>query len=183
MIEFALVVVGLGVAVGTLAAILWSIARPERRLWPPQHYTAVTPFLVWVPTFTLFGALVALGVLGWGVVTLPDWLRFGIALPLIVAGNVGVWAEVLKFGVPQTGGAKGTLKTNGLYRFSRNPQYVSDSAMVLGWMLVSAAPWVWLVGVFAIVVLLVAPFSEEPWLEDNYGQAYRDYKAKARRYF
>ena len=183
MIEFALVAVGSGVAVGTLAAILWSIAHPERRLWPPQRYTAVTPVLVWVPTFTLFGALVALGVLGWGEITLPNWLRFGIGLPLIVLANAGVWAEVLKFGVPQTGGAKGTLKTDGLYRFSRNPQYVADSAMVLGWMLVSAAPWAWLVGVFAIAVLLAAPFSEEPWLEDNYGQPYRDYKAKVRRYF
>ncbi len=183
MTEIALVVVGMGIALGTLAAILWSVACPERRLWPPQRYNALTPFLVWVPTFTLFGALLGLGVLGWGTITLPDWLRFGLGLPLIILGNVGVWAEVAKFGVPQTGGAKGTLKTDGLYRYTRNPQYVSDSAMVLGWMLVSAAPWVVLVGVIAIAVLLVAPLSEEPWLEENYGQAYRDYKRKVRRYF
>lgn len=182
MIEFALVIVGLGVAVGTLAAILWSIARPERRLWPPQRYTAMTPVLVWVPTFMLFGALVALGVLGWGAITLPEWLRFGIGLPLIVLGNVGVWVEVLKFGVPQTGGAKGTLKTDGLYRFSRNPQYVSDSAMVFGWMLVSAAPLVSLVGCFAIAVLLVAPFAEEAWLSENYGHTYDQYRQRVRRF-
>lgn len=183
MMEFVLIFLGLGVALGTLAAILWSMAYPERRLWPPQRYTAATPVLVWVPTFTLFGALVVLGVLGWGTIILPEWLRFGLGFLLIVLGNLGVWAEVAKFGVPQTGGAKGTLKTDGLYRYSRNPQYVSDSAMVLGWILVSAAPWVLLVGLFAIVVLLVAPFAEEPWLEKTYGQPYRDYKGRVRRYF
>ena len=88
----------------------------------------------------------------------------------------------MKFGVPQTGGAKGALKTDGLYRFSRNPQYVADSAMVLGWMLVSAAPWVFLVGCFAIAVLLIAPFAEEPWLKETYGQPYLDYLGKVRRY-
>lgn len=183
MIEFALVLIGSGIAIGTMAAILWSIAHPEGRLWPPQRYTAATPFLVWVPTFTLFGALVALGVLGWGEVMLPEFLRFGIGLPLIVLGNLGVWVEVIRFGIAQTGGAKGPLITHGLYRFSRNPQYVSDCAMVFGWMLVSATPLVFLVGCFAIAVLLTAPFAEEPWLEDNYGQPFRDYKATVRRYF
>lgn len=182
MIEITLVLVGSGIAIGTLAAILWSIARPQRRLWPPQRYTAVTPFLVWVPTFALFGALVGLGALGWGTIALPDWLRFGIGLPLIVLGNLGVWAEVAKFGVPQTGGAKGTLKTDGLYRFSRNPQYVADSAMVFGWMLVSAAPLVFAVGCFAIAVLLVAPFAEEPWLKEKYGIEYEQYAQKVRRF-
>jgi len=182
MMELVLVILGMGVALGTLGAILWSVAYPMRRLWPPQRYNALTPFLIWVPTFALFGALVGLGVLGWGAIALPNWLRFGVGVPLIVLGNLGVWAEVAKFGVPQTGGAKGTLKTDGLYRYSRNPQYVADSAMVLGWILLSAAPWVILVGVPAIAILLVAPLSEEPWLEENYGQPYRDYMNRVRRY-
>ena len=46
MMESMLLFLGLGLAAATLASVLWSIAFPERRIWPPQHYTAVTPILV-----------------------------------------------------------------------------------------------------------------------------------------
>ena len=93
MMESTLLFLGLGLAAATLASILWSIAFPERRIWPPQHYTAVTPILVWVPTFSLFGILILLGVWGWGDLAVPGWLRFGIGMPLIVIGNVVVWSD------------------------------------------------------------------------------------------
>ena len=64
MIEVILIYLGLGIAAVTLASILWSIAFPERRIWPPKRYTSITPILVWVPTFSLFGILIMLGVLG-----------------------------------------------------------------------------------------------------------------------
>ena len=98
-----LIMLGLGIASATLAAILWSIAFPDKRIWPPRQYTTLTPFLVWVPTFTLFGALILLGVLGWGELEIPSGVRFGVGLPLILIGNLVVWMEVSHFGVPQTG--------------------------------------------------------------------------------
>ncbi len=88
------------------AAMLWSIAYPGRRLWPPKRYTMTTPILVWVQTFALFGILIGLGVMEWGNLPIPNWLRFGVGVPLIGAGNVVVWLEVAQFGVAQTRGAK-----------------------------------------------------------------------------
>lgn len=85
-----LIILGLGVAAMTLAAILWSIAFPARTIWPPKRYTAVTPLLVWVPTFTLFGVLFLLGVWGWADLAIPSWLRFGVGPPLILIGNIVV---------------------------------------------------------------------------------------------
>jgi len=90
MMESTLLFLGLGLAAATLASILWSIAVPERRIWPPKRYTAFTPVLVWVPTFSLFGILILLGVWGWGDLAVPGWLRFGIGIPLIVIGNIVV---------------------------------------------------------------------------------------------
>lgn len=180
--EIGLTILGLGIVAGTLTAVLWSIARPTRRLWPPLRYTALTPFFVWVPTFTLFGVLIALGVMGWGELPIYAWLRFGLGMPLILIGNIAVWSEVLHFGVPQTGGAVGHLRTEGLYRYSRNPQYMADIVMVAGWMLLSAAPLVLLVGSAAITVLLAAPFSEEPWLRDRYGSDFVTYASRVRRF-
>ena len=182
MIETALTIVGLGIAAATFAAILWSIRRPTQRLWPPQQYKASTPIFVWVPTFTLFGTLVALGILGWGDLALSQWLRYGVGIPLIVIGNVVVWSAVAGFGIHKTGGATGGLQTSGLYRFSRNPQYVADIGMILGWMMLSAAPLALLVGVSAIIVLVAAPFSEEAWLRAHYGSDFDSYADRVRRF-
>jgi len=180
--EVILISLGLGTAVATLASIFWSIAFPERRIWPPNRYTLITPVLVWVPTFSLFGAPIMLGALGWGDLAFPTWLRFGVGIPLIVIGNVVVWSEVAHFGVPQTGGAKGTLRTAGMYRYSRNPQYMADIAIVAGWIILSAAPWTIAVGLPAIMVLAIAPFAEERWMLEQYGQPYEEYRSRTRRF-
>ncbi|WP_415919038.1 methyltransferase family protein [Tateyamaria sp. SN6-1] len=180
--QAVLIVVGLVIAAGTLAAILWSIAYPERRFWPPKRYTKATPVLIWVPTFTLFGILIVLGVMNWGSLPFPTWLRFGVGIPLIVAGNVIVWSEVAQFGIAQTGGAKGSLRTGGMYRYSRNPQYIADIAMIIGWIVLSASSGAVLIGFAGIAVLIVAPFAEEPWLKEQYGSAFEGYRAKVRRF-
>jgi len=180
--EQVLTVVGLTIAGVTIAALLWSTARPDRRIWPPQSYRRWTPVFVWVPTFALSGAIVVLGYLQWGEMELPVWLRYGLGLPIVILANLAVWYEVAKFGIEQTGGAKGTLKTDGLYRYSRNPQYVADAAMIVGWLILSASPGAVTVGVAAIIALLSAPFAEELWLKEQYGKSYLDYMSRVRRF-
>lgn len=180
--QSVLVLIGLAIAAATLAAILWSITYPERRLWPPKRYTKATPILVWVPTFTLFGILIFLGLINRGSLPIPTWLRFGVGIPLIIAGNVIVWSEVAQFGIAQTGGAKGSLRTGGMYRYSRNPQYVADIAIVAGWIVLSASAGAAFVGFAGMVVLIAAPFAEEPWLKGQHGSVYDEYKAKVGRF-
>lgn len=180
--ETGLMILGLGIAVGTLTAILWSIVFPERRLWPPSKYTAMTPILVWVPTFTLFGVLILLGVLGWGELSIPNWIRFGVGVSLVLIGNVVVWTEVFYFGISQTGGAVGNLRTSGFYRYTRNPQYMADIVMICGWMILSAAPYALLLGFSATAILAIAPFSEEPWLREQYGSDFDAYAKTVRRF-
>ena len=180
--EWLLTVLGLAIAGVTVGALFWSIARPDRRIWPPQSYGRWTPVFVWVPTFVLSGAIVVLGVMQWGEMELPVWLRYGFGLPTIVLANLAVWYEVGKFGIEQTGGAKGTLKTDGLYRYSRNPQYVADAAMIVGWLVLSASPAAIPVSAAAITALLIAPFAEEPWLKDKYGKGYLNYISNVRRF-
>ncbi|MCF6445198.1 isoprenylcysteine carboxylmethyltransferase family protein [Nereida sp. MMG025] len=177
-----LTALGLLIAFTTLVAIGWSVAKPGRSLWPPQRYTAATPFIIWIPTFSLFGIIIALGVLEWGTIGIPFAVRFLLGVPLIVMGNLGVWLEVSKFGIDQTGGAPGSLRTQGLYRYSRNPQYVSDIMIVVGWLILCASPSAMLVGSAAITVLIAAPFSEEKWLVSQYGDDYLAYMGRVRRF-
>ncbi len=107
-----LVIFGVGLSVVALAVILWSITFPSRRIWPPGQSGPIVLIFVWLPTLALFAVLITLGVLDWGEIALPMWLRFGVGPSLIAVGNLAVWHEVRKFGLVQTSGAKGSLRTD-----------------------------------------------------------------------
>lgn len=71
----------------------------------------------------------------------------------------------------------------GLYRFSRNPMYVSVALILLGWALAYASPG--LLAYAAAVALafhLRVVFGEEPWLARTHGQAWQDYVRRVRRW-
>lgn len=178
----ALIASGLAIAGLKLAAILWSIVMPTHRIWPPRRFWWGTLILVWGPTFALFAILIVLGILGWGGFGIDRWFRYGVGVPIIVVSNLVVWFEVAQFGIAQTSGAKGTLRTDGFYRHSRNPQYVADILMILGWCLISAAPGTAMVGAAATLVLVAAPFAEEGWMHEQYGSKYTAYRSQVRRF-
>lgn len=54
--------------------------------------------------------------------------------------------------------------------------------MIIGWILLTAAPLVLLVGSVAILVLLAAPFAEEPWLRARYGNEFEKYASRVRHF-
>ena len=81
-----------------------------------------------------------------------------------------------------TSGEATGLKTDGLYSWSRNPQYMADVIILIGWGVLTASLWALPVLSIGLAVLLVAPFAEEPWLQEKYGAPYREYKFNVRRY-
>lgn len=178
----AAIAVGLSCGLAAVAALVWSMARPDRRLWPPRHYSRAFSAAVWALTLGLFGAAGLLGLIGWGAGGYPGWLRFGAGPALFVLANLVVWPAAAGFGYDQTSGAKGALRTGGFYRWSRHPQYVADAAMLAGWALWSGAPAVLPVAAMGIAALLLAPWAEEPWLEATYGEQYRRYRNRVRMY-
>ncbi|MGR3512273.1 MAG: methyltransferase family protein [Paracoccaceae bacterium] len=114
---------------------------------------------------------------------LPAWMRYGLGIPTVVLSNIAVWSAVRRFGIAQTGGAEGTLKTDGLYRYSRNPQYVADAVMIFGWLVLSSSAATLLVGATSIFALLIAPLAEESWMKERYGRVYEAYMKVTPRYF
>lgn len=177
-----LLILGLTACAIALALVLHAVLRPETGLWPPRHPSRRSRLAVWTLTIGIVVLLAALSVLDWGAMPLPGWLRWGVGLPLVLAGNFVVWREAGAFGSAQTMGDAGSLRTEGFYRWSRNPQYVADMALVVGWVLVSASGAAVPMAVAVLALLALAPLAEEPWLEATYGQAWRDYRARVRRY-
>jgi protein-S-isoprenylcysteine O-methyltransferase Ste14 len=80
-------------------------------------------------------------------------------------------------------GEKQGLRTDGWFRYSRNPVYVATWIGLIGWAVLTPHPLVvFLLAPWALMYLL-APIFEEPWLEQQYGEAYTDYKRSTPRFF
>ena len=85
-------------------------------------------------------------------------------------------------GIENTYGADDSLVTTGLYRYSRNPQYVASIIGFTGLAIAVATPEIIMLSALAILVYTLMPFAEEPWLEKAYGEAYRAYEAQTPRF-
>lgn len=182
-IELLSVVVAACSGLYLLGAFAWSIMFPKRRVWPPKAATRGIKLRVWIATIAIFGAAFVLGVVNWNDFGWPAPLRWGLGVPMILAGNVIVWMGVRKIGLGATSGEVAVLKTDGLYQYSRNPQYVADMVILMGWAVLSASGWAVAIAGLGITTLAAAPHAEEPWLDANYGDQFRDYKRQVRRYF
>lgn len=79
--------------------------------------------------------------------------------------------------------ASTALVTTGPYQVLRNPIYLGEVFVFFGIAEVTKNIWFVILGVvFAIAVTWLAIVPEEKHLEDRFGDAYRDYKAKTRRW-
>ncbi|WP_051540963.1 isoprenylcysteine carboxylmethyltransferase family protein [Ahrensia sp. 13_GOM-1096m] len=183
-IEIYIATLAAGLIAGAymLGMLVLSAIYPEKRTWPPEHATKAIKFRVWLMTILIFAAAFVLGALDWNRFEWPAAIRWGIGVPLIVLGNIAVWNGVFKIGMDATSGEATGLKTDGLYRWSRNPQYVADITILLGWGVLTASLWALPVLAIGFAVLAVAPFAEEPWLEKVYGEDYRSYRLRVPRY-
>ncbi len=165
-----------------LGMLIWSAAYPEKRVWPPDHATNAIKFRVWFMTILIFSTAFILGLMDWNRFEWPATIRWLTGVPLILIGNIVVWNGVLKIGMDATSGDATGLITDGLYGWSRNPQYVADIVILIGWGLLAASLWILPILSVGILVLLIAPLAEEPWLVEIYGEPYLIYKTKVRRY-
>ncbi|MCO5100554.1 MAG: isoprenylcysteine carboxylmethyltransferase family protein [Burkholderiaceae bacterium] len=137
----------------------------------------------------------AVGVLMWGLARWLPQLDFGLpargllASALALAGVALVAACVLQFRSagttvnPTRPARASALVDRGVYRFSRNPIYLGDALILVGWGL-------WLanfasLAAIALFVVYLNRFQIEPEeraLQASFGQAYDAYRARVRRW-
>lgn len=112
-----------------------------------------------------------------------DGVFFPFAIVLMLLGFFMVVLSMPFLGKQSFGGEVGHLKTNGIYRYSRNPQLVGGFLFIIGYAMLwpnwEGALWacLWLV----ISYLMVR--GEEDHLERVFGDEYRDYCKRTHRYF
>jgi len=82
----------------------------------------------------------------------------------------------MTLGRANTSGLSEGFVRSGPYRFTRNPQYLGDIALFIGLSLIANSLYLWVTHGLLILVFILTPLAEESWLEEQYGQPYRDYR-------
>lgn len=145
------------------------------------------------PPFIYGGALLVGGVAGRLLPVLawpPDWPVDGARIAgflLLVVGVLLMAAGVLTFkrhGTPvPTDQPTTALVTTGVYGISRNPLYLALTAIYLGIaLLLPSLPALVLLLPVLVVMRYGVIAREESYLEGKFGEAYRAYKARVRRW-
>jgi protein-S-isoprenylcysteine O-methyltransferase Ste14 len=160
-----------------------TIRRPPFRFWPPPGARSWQFFTSWLMAGTVAVNFLFLGLADFDRAFLPDLsTRLPVSLVFFMPGTIiGTWGT-LTFGQRATIGLGNKLITRGPYRFTRNPQYIGDSLNALGYMLLTNSWMVWIIGSLGVILNWMAPLTEEPWLEERFGEAYRDYKRRVPRW-
>jgi protein-S-isoprenylcysteine O-methyltransferase Ste14 len=74
------------------------------------------------------------------------------------------------------------LKTNGLYKLSRNPMYLGFNLVTISSMIYTLNIWIILLGIYSIIVYHLIILGEEKFMQTRFGEKYIDYKIKTGRY-
>jgi protein-S-isoprenylcysteine O-methyltransferase Ste14 len=146
-----------------------------RKINPPHYFLAALLVLL---------ALRWLPVSAFDVLPSPwPWLGvvpIGIGLALAFAG-AGRFSRAGTNIVPLTPST--ALVTDGPFRFSRNPMYLGMTSILVGGALIANRPLPWIVvPIFFAVLRLRFVRHEEVLMEATFGDAYRAYKARVRRW-
>lgn len=163
---------------GTLLATL---TVPSLQIWPSPGRDSWQYRLTW----TLF----ALSFIGFLVVGGLDSGSLGLRRCLGTAGTLLLGSTLLMAGTALASyamgylglrgalGLKADLVTDGPFALSRNPGYLGDLILIVGYVILTDSRLAAFLGAMGAVWFLLAPFAEEPWLEEQYGAAYRRYKS------
>ncbi|MBS6640383.1 MAG: isoprenylcysteine carboxylmethyltransferase family protein [Clostridiaceae bacterium] len=128
--------------------------------------------------YQLANAVVMIGLLFFSVRMERSWLC-GTGAACYLLGLLLCIASVIDFAAPSDSG----FHENGVYRFSRNPMYVSYDLLFAGCALLVQS---WLLGCFVFLFVISSHWiilSEERWCIQAFGAPYRAYMKRVRRYF
>jgi protein-S-isoprenylcysteine O-methyltransferase Ste14 len=152
------------------------------RLWPTpstkswQHYTFWPLLRGGLGLTILYCALTAHWPLG------GEAIPFAIGWICVLTGLGFTIYGYFDLGIENTYGADEGLKTSGLYRYSRNPQYVASILAFFGAGLANGGLNAAILCALAILVYVIMPYTEEPWLQKAYGDVYLNYKRRTPRF-
>jgi len=155
----------------------------------PLGRPTIHPVLFYIGKVALFsswGYLLTNAILILSGLSSPDLLYPVPSAVLVTVGSLFLiiafhdLGDSLRVGLP---GEETTLKTTGIYRFSRNPIYVGVDLIAIASVLFIPVIINILCAVLGIIAHHFIILSEEKFLESRFGEDWMKYKRRTRRYF
>ncbi|MHC5011718.1 MAG: methyltransferase family protein [Planctomycetota bacterium] len=149
---------------------------------------SILRFLARPPVIALawLGLALALTLLGLGERVVPTPLRLvGLVFAAVGLwlGGAGLWTFHRRETTHQPFGRPAVLVTTGLYRFTRNPMYLGLTSGLLGiGLLVGNVPFLLVAPAFFLTANAFHVPYEEKRLEEIFGDAFRAYRRRVRRW-
>ena len=97
-----------------LFGIVWSVAFPKKRVWPPPKKWSWQYIVTWVGFYAAFILNGLLVVLDWNSWVLENNIRFFIGVPLVITGVLFFLWAFTTLGAENTSGIKSADQANAL---------------------------------------------------------------------
>jgi protein-S-isoprenylcysteine O-methyltransferase Ste14 len=157
----------------------------------PEVNDAATAGVIARPPLLILGALLLgiaadrllpspFAVPGWGIrwIVTSCLILVGIALAVAAIRNFSRAATPVPTNMPTR-----ALVTTGIHGWTRNPIYVGFFLNYIGIAIAARSPWALIVVLpLAITIRYGVVAREEAYLERRFGDVYRDYKTRVRRW-
>lgn len=109
-----------------------------------------------------------------------DWLAIGLVL---LGSFLNTYSELQRKWWKQEPANQGRCYTKGLFAFSRHINYFGDNVLFTGWCLLTANFWFLIVPILmAISFLFYHIPSLESYLEERYGEEFREYAQRTKKF-
>lgn len=163
-------------------ALLFSAIRPGSRIWPPPEKKSWQFYFMWILISTIYIGVILVGFVDWDTFIYFHFSRFILGGVFVGVGLFFFIWGLVTLSMHSSLGLEGELITNGPYRVSRNPQYVAIFFIIVGLIFITNSILALISGILGIIGHVIAPFAEEPWLRDQFGEKYEEYCKKVRRF-
>ena len=138
-----------------LIALVLTLCLKNVQVWPPPSKRSWQFWFTWISV---------LGILDQGTLGLNHYPRFIITgILILISVPIGLSA-IHQLSFKQTLGLEGKFITTCIYRYTRNPQYVTHILLIAAVVLVANSALALQVGIPYALWFMLAPFSEEAWL-------------------
>ncbi|MFW9839207.1 MAG: methyltransferase family protein [Candidatus Thorarchaeota archaeon] len=165
-----------------LFGVVFSVAFPRYRIWPPPSRTS---WQYWVSWFFIILSSVGVPVIGFldlGSMWPIQWVSFVFGGVLVLIATFLIYWGIRTLSLHQSLGLEGELITNGPYKYTRNPQYLAMMLFYLSLIIVTGSYLTFLTGSLLILMYIITPFCEEPWLVEQFGKEYIQYSLEVPRF-
>jgi protein-S-isoprenylcysteine O-methyltransferase Ste14 len=173
-----------GLGSSLILGVLLAVSRyaPSVAIWPCPDHRSWQALTFW----SLFRIANVSTIATLAVSCAPGLLESSPRLIALVLGALSFacyFAACLELGHKNLYGGTAGLRTQGIYRWSRNPQYATAIPGYIAFAIAAhSAPALALAVLLSMAFWLMA-MLEEAWLERAYGEAYVRYRSRVPRFF